>query len=853
MIDSTELANQPILLTSPTGRREFNPPSGGSKEKTKLPGRARQVERLSARFADIERALEQRRVVAQTSLPAADPELVVVFETRGKVAEVFDAARKAGLELLVEVEDEFEPDEEFQKGTAKPADVPGFLHVALTSARAMRQLLELWEMWSRGEPLKGFGGKESGLASLFKHLKDVRPWGPADRVRATGLTEAIQERITEGIGDVPVEVELWYYQSAERRQQSETAMRETIVAVGGQVVRVASHEGFGYQGIAGIVPIDALRPLLDQGPDAVTLLRSDDVFLMRPGGQSVPPPADIEPGEPGPIVAAPPSGSATVALLDGLPVTNHIRLDGRVSVMDSDGLDDGTYQASLRRHGTEMASLIAWGDLAADEEPLQRPILVRPILKPDLRTRHGRECVPDGMLLPDVMVRVVRELLGAGDQEGTAPDVRILNLSVGDPHAPFDTVPSAWARALDWLAAEYGILVVVSAGNHLGPLVIDVPRADFQAAERDEQRTLVLDALAREAVARRLLTPAESINAVTVGALHADSAGDYVAGQRMDPLSDAAIPSAISAIGRGFRRSVKPEVFREGGRQLFRVDPAGSPASTRLLVNDASAAPGLRAACPTAAEPTRGEVHTRGTSGAAALTTRRAAELLDLIEALRVDVPGFEDRHVVPALKALLVHASEWPDKKLVSDALTDGGLDRYFGYGWLALNHVLGCPPHAVTLLAVGDLGARQEEDILLPLPPGLSGLRGKQRVTATLAWMSPINWRHRQYRRAKLAFGSPKGPLASVVSSKQVRQQRAQRGTVQHEIFEGLGAVPIGPADEQTITVQCYEQAGGLNGATIPYGIAISLQVAPELDVRVYQEVAARVRPAVVVAPRP
>ncbi len=853
MIDSGALANRPILLTSPTGRREFGPPKGGGRESARLPTRQRQVQRLTARFEDLARALEQQRVTALTSLPATDPELVLVFETRGSVADVFASAKKAGLELLIEVEDEFEPDEDFQKNSVKTADVPGFLHVALTSAAAMQQLIQLWGMWSRDEALVGFGGKDSGLASLFTHLKDVRPWGPIDRIRATGLAAAIEERISAGIADVPIEVELWYYESAERRRQSEIDMRSAIESAGDQVGQVASHEGFGYHGVSGVVPIDGLRPLLDQRPDAVQLLRSNDIFVVRPGGQSVLPPADVQPGEPVPDGAAMPIGDPTVALVDGFPVTNHAWLDGRVSVLDPDGLDDGTYLAALRRHGTQMASLIVWGDLGANEAPLRRPILVRPILKPDPRTLKSNEAVPDGTLLPDLMVRIFRELRGADGQAGAAPSVRILNLSVCDPHAPFDTIPSAWARALDWLAVEYGALVIVAAGNHPDRLEIDTPRATFESAGPAERRHLALEALAREALARRLLTPAESVNAVTVGALHADSAGGYTIGARVDPFADAAIPSPVSAIGRGFRRSIKPEVFREGGRQLFTNDLAGSPDTTRLRVHEGTRAPGLRAACPTTADAMRGEVHMRGTSGAAALTTRRAAELLDLINALRADVPGFDDRHVAPALKALLIHGSEWPERQLVGDAIADPSIDRYFGYGWVAINYVLGCPSYRVTLLAVGDLGAREEEDIVMPLPPDLSGVVGKRRVTATLAWLSPINWRHRQYRRAKLAFRSPRGALEPVVSSKQVGSQRGQRGTVQHQIFEGVGAVPIGPADDLRLTIQCYEQAGGLNGMRIPYGVAVSLEVAPELGVEVYQAVSARVRPPVAVAAQP
>jgi hypothetical protein len=851
MTDVAAGPQRPILLTSPRGRRTYKP-FGGGRETVRLPDRTRQAERLTSRFQALLQALEASRVTIQTSLPAADPELVLVFETRGGVADVLSAARKAGIQLLLEVEDEFDPDEDFQKDAKKPALVPGFLHVALTNLTAMRELLRLWGMWTSGEPLpRGLGGMGSGLASLFGHLSDVREWGPRDRIRATGLAELIAERIDQGIGEVPVEVELWFYESAERRQTAETAVRATVAAAGGRVTQTASYETFGYHGIAAVLPTAALTPLLEQGADAIQLLRGRDIFFVRAGGQSVLPPEDVQTGAQAAPEEPRPSGDPTVVLLDGLPVANHTVLDGRVSVFDPDGLDDGTYEVRLRRHGTEMASLIIWGDLAAQESSLSRPLLARPILHPDPRTLTNSEAIPDGTLIPDLMVRVIRELRGDGEGEGHAPTIRIVNLSVCDPHASFDTIPSAWARALDWLAEQYGLLVVVSAGNHLG-LEVDTPRAGFQAASPMERRRLTLQALTRDALSRRLLTPAESINALTVGALHADEAGTYAPGPRVDPLGDAPIPSPISPMGRGFRRSVKPDVHAHGGRQLYNIDLTTSPKTTRLLVSGGSLPPGLRTACPTDADPTRGEVHVRGTSGAAALTSRRAAQLLEVVENIRVTVPGFEDRHLAAALKALVVHGSEWPDQKLLGGTMSDVSVDRYFGYGWTARNHSLGCPSNGVTLLAVGDLGAREEEDIALPLPPGLSGMVGLLRVTATLAWLSPINWRHRQYRRAKLGFRRPVGPLAPVVTSTQVGAQKGQRGTVQHQVFEGTGAVPIGPSDDEMLTVQCMEQAGGLGGRRIPYAVAISLEVAASLGVDVYAEVASRIRPAVVVAPR-
>lgn len=845
MTDLVVATPRPILLTAPANRRSFRGRGGGG-EKAVLPSRPRQTERLTPQFDALIRMLEQGRSTAQASLPATDPELVLVFETRGSVSDVVDAMGKVGLQVLFEVEADFEPDEDFQKNAKRPSEVPGFLHVAFGGLPALQQLRTSWQSWSRGEPLVNLGGMRSGLASLFSHLKDVRPWSPADRVQSTGLAEAVDDWLAMGIAEVPIEAELWFSDSATLRSRREASVTAVITASGGRVLRNAVHQAFGYHALAAMVPTDSLRAIVDQGPDAVRLLRSDDIFFLRPGGQSVTPSEEAQSGESAPADAPLPSGEPTVLLLDGLPAANHARLAGRLIVNDPDGLDDGTYEARLRRHGTQMSSLIVWGDLGANEDPLPKPILARPMLKPDARTRNQDEAVPESTLLPDLMVRAFREVTT------DTPSVRIINLAVCDPHAPFDTIPSAWARALDWLTVEHNILAIVSAGNH-PTLQLGVDRATFEAAESGQRRTWTLEALATDANFRRLLTPAESINALTVGALHADAAGDYVGGNRIDVLEGAMLPSPVSAIGRGFRRSVKPEIHTSGGRQLFDLDLSSSD-STRLVSSRATIiAPGLRAASPMATAPDQGEVFVRGTSGATALATRRAALLVEVIEGLRGGVPDFAERHVPAALKALIVHGAEWPDARLLKTA--DGVLppDRYFSYGHLNTDHTVDCPFNRITVLAVGDLRANQEEDILLPLPEGLTGIVGRRRVTATLAWLSPINWRHRQYRRAKLTFGVPGGVLSPAVDSKQIGSQRAQRGTVQHQIYEGIGAVPIGSNDDLRLTVQCLEQAGGLNGAAVPYAVAISLEVAEELGVDVYTEVAARLRQAVRVAARP
>ena len=62
-----------------------------------------------------------------------------------------------------------------------------------------------------------------------------------------------------------------------------------------------------------------------------------------------------------------------------------------------------------------------------------------------------------------------------GDPEGdaTAPEVFLVNLSLGDANRPFAGPMSPWGRLLDYLADRFGILFLVSAGTHLMTTIRD--------------------------------------------------------------------------------------------------------------------------------------------------------------------------------------------------------------------------------------------------------------------------------------------------------------------------------------------------------------------------------------------
>ena len=177
------------------------------------------------------------------------------------------------------------------------------------------------------------------------------------------------------------------------------------------------------------------------------------------------------------------------------------------------GIDDpddyeAVYLAEERRHGSGMASLICHGELDEQAESLSRKLYVRPILQPRRRF-DGRfeENIPADVLPVDLIHRAVRRLYEReGDDPPVAPGVRIINLSVCDPARPLENGMSSWARLLDWLSFKYNVLFIVSAGNRLQDIELDVPRDDLQALSEEDRLKAVVRAIAADTRHRRLLS-----------------------------------------------------------------------------------------------------------------------------------------------------------------------------------------------------------------------------------------------------------------------------------------------------------------------------------------------------------
>jgi hypothetical protein len=462
------------------------------------------------------------------------------------------------------------------------------------------------------------------------------------------------------------------------------------------------------------------------------------------------------------------------------------------------------------------------------------------------------EQVPEGVLVVDLVHRAVRRLFKReGDKEAVAPSIAVINFSIGILDRPFAGTLSPLARLLDWLAWEYGVLFIVSAGNHLDSLNTGKPWSELEALDSNALADVLVQSVAADTRNRRALSPAEAMNALTVGALHAD--GDRAiphAATRIDPLPQG-YPSPLSGHGLGYRRSIKPDLLLPGGRLLFSRPMVSH--ETRLQPLRVAAAPGLEVAAPgTVAGDLEYTAKSRGTSHAAALLSRAAAFLSPVVAELRRQEGGSALASVPDGvlLKALLAHGARWGTLGVRFQELFRTAqnaerlaeqLARLLGFGPIEVTDVAECTATRVTAVGGGVLRANAGAEHRFPLPPSLSGKRGWRRLTVTLAWFTPVNPLSHRWRKAHLWFEAPKSKLK--VGRVGPDWQAAQRGTLQHDTFQGESASAFVDGDDIVVRVSCREDAPGLDHQ-VPYALAVTLEVADQLGVDVYAEVRERVR---------
>ncbi len=740
------------------------------------------------------------------------------------------------------IPDEFTTFEQQIIDTLRNAATPsrgfsGRLFLSMSNQPAMEGILRLWSQWDDQRSLPHGYQKWS---EVFSHLKALRRWDVEDRLRETRVLECWRKNLDFYQSQnmlIPFEIELWY-RSIGKRQSAQEHITRLIQSEGGRIVAACTIEEIHFHALKAELPPDKIKRVL--ASQYFDLFHCQDVMFFRPTGQCAV--EALPDGELGEFVAGEVSGDPVVAILDGDPFVNHNLLRNRLIVEDPDDCGS-SYQAKDRKHGTAMASLVCHGELDANEPPLTRPVYIRPIMKPNEGDPNRYEHIPEDQFFEDLVERSVRRMFeGEDDEEPTAPTVKLVNIAIGDRTKMFFYRQSSCARLLDWLSYKYGVLFCVSGGNVCDDINMGISESQFSGLTNEQRTSHTVSVIHNDIRNRRIISPGESINAITVGAMHSDHSTLNHYGHRIDILVNQLLPSPISSQGYGFRSSIKPDIYLPGGRQLYLHKMNGT-----YEVFTSPLSPGQKVA---AAPVSPGElgrfVHLCGTSNAVALASRAAAQIYESLEELQQQSHyTISDENIAVLLKTLLVHSASWGASKDALDRCLGNGVNRrtrarYLGYGIPDIQRVLECTQQRATAIGYGRIRKDDRHEFRLPLPPSLSGLNDRRRLTITLAWFSPINPGNRKFRKANLSFNPPKNEIG--VERKEADARDVKKGTVQHEILEGQQVVSYQDGDTLLIPVECREDAGSLD-ELIRYGLAVTLEVKEGIDIPIYDEIRQRI----------
>lgn len=762
-----------------------------------------------------------------------------MIELRGRVEEFEAAARALGFEWLTsEYDDGSSSDAEDEEEDNKEGVGATFLYLTMPTLKGLDTLLARW----RGFKAGNLPSKEDRVWwALFGHLQDVRVWSAKDRIDPS--IESYVEMMLSGDPDTPVvmEVDLWYRNEAERRDRALSTLLELLAEVGGELLDFCSIPEISYQAALVRVPAGIARRLAQRdgklaNADEIMTIRPQSLYEADAGIAATPKLPSVHPSRSG-------GTSHIAAILDGYPVQGHETLGARIAIHEVD-IKGRQVPVSARRHGTAMASLVVHGDLHEPLPALNNPVVVVPVLT---ASANGKaETTPPGKLPIGVIHRAVKSLIaGLDGKEASFPDVVLINHSICDKYAPFVRRPTPWAVLLDHLSYAHGILFVVSAGNidSSFPVPVFPDKRSFDAATSTEREARILQAIEQAKGRRGILSPAESINALTVGALHGDG-GTPVPQGIVDPYPSVPMTNICSALGFGVRRGIKPDLVEFGGRQAVVVSQEPNSVAIRGFQ---SVHMGQMVASPDPSGNLQKVSLSSGTSNAAALVTRAgiviAQAVSEIYAADRIIWLRLPTRAVI--LKALLAHGARWGAvgtmlEKTYPPSFELRGqhhrrretITKFLGYGQPQPELVISGDQSRITLLGADTIKHDDLHEYRIPLPSAMIGTRDVRRVVITLAWSAPISVTTDTYRGVGLKIVNLDGKKSfwdGVERTLQPNAKSTERGTLIHLVLEGKKKVKA-LADPRGffVGVQAFASRTQFQDAEVPYALAITLEMA-------------------------
>jgi hypothetical protein len=420
--------------------------------------------------------------------------------------------------------------------------------------------------------------------------------------------------------------------------------------------------------------------------------------------EAVQPPPTVEPAGPPPFELQPPSENAPlVCVIDSGIQEGHRLLraavaeDLSVCLLPGESLENVADEVKDGGHGTRVGGAV----LYPDSIPTTGTASARCWLG-NARVLDVDFKLPKTLYPPAMLDRVVSHF----------SDCRIFVHSINATTPSPTRRMSSWATKMDQLSYTNDALFIVSAGNL--PDRQPVPGKGFleHLGDGAVHPNYLLEDSARVA------TPAQSLQALTVGSLAISSYddGDWKS------IAQAEQPSCFSRTGLGIWETVKPDVVEFGGDCC--VAKNGSP--TSAVEKELTSPQLVRSTLQGGPEVSRDRV---GTSFAAPKVAALAAELQRLLP-----------EQSTLLYRALIANAARWP---AWAEALgRDERLQafRWIGYGRPDWERALNNDGRRVTLITSELLTIRAGEAAVfeVPIPEQLrtAGQEKRLRIDVTLSY---------------------------------------------------------------------------------------------------------------------
>ena len=382
---------------------------------------------------------------------------------------------------------------------------------------------------------------------------------------------------------------------------------------------------------------------------------------------------------------APPQNAPSVCVIDSGIQEEHRYIRGAIDGTNSNCFLRGTNDISDHvvngGHGTRVAGAVLYPNGIPNVGDYTLPCWIR-----NARILDDNNMLPDYLQPPKLLQKIV-DVYHNNQEEPT----KIFNHSIGSMVPCRLKHMSSWAAAIDNLSYSNDIIVIQAAGNisRSNNNVHNPGIIQMLGSGKQYPSYLLEDCC-------RISNPAQSLQALTVGSICADSYEHY----DTKSLGDKDKPSGFSRTGPGIWDAIKPEVVEYGG------DCAIINSTPIRISAPENVCPDLIRTSPPGPAYAKDAV---GTSFAAPKVAYIAAELQKILP----DEPAL-------LYRALIVQSARWPQWAWNAPAGEYSNILRHMGYGLPSLSRATTNNEYRVTLITNGliEIATREAHIYQVPIP---------------------------------------------------------------------------------------------------------------------------------------